>query len=228
MLVLFSTIWSPAYYLAPANVNVGSRMSSQIQVFTVVTYGSQCARSLLNTLPRSLQRKHKQFLANPILLFAFAPSSTTPPEVLSDIISTLTQLYPKHVGCISAPLPYQHLDPKMRCEPYSCSLAYAFVNGVPFHSTISGPAEARVGRWHAARKQITQDARKAIPLSTEGSQMQNLGDLSQSGSKVNWEHIWDRGTATSATCSLSSRHRNGLDSEILPNGLRNIEYVSPS
>lgn len=200
-------------------------MSSQIS--TAVTYNSQCAHSLLSILLQSFQKGHKPSSPNTTLLFAFAPSSTTPPEVLSQITSTITQLYPKHVGCISAPLPYQYFDPSIRSEPHSCSLAYAFVNGVSFRSTISGRAEAQIGRWHAARKRSAEDARRATRLNTEDSRMRILSDLSESDGKVNWEHVWNRSAATSATHSLSSGHGNGLDSETLPDGLRNVEYVFP-
>jgi hypothetical protein len=196
-------------------------MSSQISA--AVTYNARCARSLLDILLQSLQRKHKHKPSspNPILLFALAPSPATTPEALSDITSTLTQLYPEHVGCISAPLPYQYFDLSICGGPHSCSLAYALVNGVSFRSTISGRAEAQVGRWHAARQRITEDASGAIPVNIEDSQMRIITDSSRSDGKVNWEDVWDR----TANCSSSSRHGNGLDPEILPDALRNLEYV---
>lgn len=194
-------------------------MSSQISA--AVTYNARCARSLLSILLQSLQRRRKPSLPHPILLFALAPSSTTSPEALSDITSTLTQLYPEHVGCISATLPYQYFDLSMRSGPHSCSLAYALVNGVSFRSTISGRAEAQVGRWHAARQRITEDANGAMPVNIEDSQMRFITDLSRSGGKVDWEDVWYR----NANCSSSSRHGNGLDPETLPDGLRNLECV---
>ena len=196
-----------------SELDLDSRMPSQISA--AVTYNARCARSLLSLLLQSFQRRHKPSSQNPILLFALAPSSTTPPEALSDITSTLTQLYPEHVGCISAPLPYQYFDPSIRGAPHSCSLAYALVDGVSFRSTISGRAEAQVGRWHAARQTMTEDANGAI---REDSQMGTITDLSGSDGKVNWEDIWDR-------IAKSSRHGNGLDPETLPDTLRNLEYV---
>lgn len=203
------------------NVDVDSRMSSQIS--TAATYNSRCARSMVNTFLQSLQKRHKPSSPSSILLFVLAPSSTTPPEVLSDIISTLTQLYPEHVGCISAPLPYHYFDPSIRSAPHSCSFAYAFVNGVSFRSTISGRAEAQVGRWHAAR-QRTEDADGAIRANIENSQMQIISDLSESDGKINWDDVWDR-TTSSVMCSSSSRLGNGVDSDMLPDALRNLEYV---
>lgn len=199
-------------------------MSSQISA--AVTYNARCARSLLSILRQSAQGRHsKPPPPSPILLFALAPSSTTPPEVLSDITSTLTQLYPEHVGCISAPLPNQYLDPSLRGGSNPCSLAYALVSGVSFHSTISGRAEAQVGRWHAARQRRTEDTNGITRANIEDSQIRFFGDSSESDGKVNWEDIWAR-TANSVTrSSPSRRHGNGLDSETLPDALRNLEYV---
>lgn len=177
-----------------------------LRISTAVTYHAPCARSLLSAL-QSLQSRHKPSLPKPILLFALAPSSTIPPDILSHITSTLTELYPEHVGCISAPLPYQYFEPGMRSNPYSCSLAYAFVNGVSFRSTISGRAEVQVGRWHAARKRSAED-----------SQIRILSAISESGGKVDWEHIWNRSSATSG-------REYGLDSDMLPDGLRIVEYA---
>lgn len=200
------------------------RMLSQISA--AVTYNVRCARSLLNILPQSPQRSTKPSPLNPILLFALAPSSTTPPEVLSDITSTLTQLYPEHVGCISAPLPYQFIDPSVRSGPHICSLAYALVNGVSFRSTISGRAQAQVGRRHAGRQKIAEDAGEALQDDIEDSRIRVIGELSEPGSKLDWEDVWNR-TADSTTCSSSSSHRDGLDSKTLPSALRNLKYVFP-
>lgn len=197
------------------------------QISSAVTYSSRHARSLLSILPQSLQKIHKASSEpNPILLFALAPSSTTPPEALSDITSTLTKLYPKHVGCISASLPYQYLNPKIRGGPYSCSLAYAFVNGVSFRSTIPGRVEAQVGRWHAARQRGTEDANGATQVNIKNSDMRIISDLSDFDGEINWDDLWDR-TANSVTCSSSSRRGNGIDSKALPDELRNLEYVFP-
>lgn len=196
-------------------------MSSQIS--NAVTYNSRCARSLLDIFLQSLQKRHEPSLPNPILLFVFAPSSTTPPGVLSDITSTLTRLYPEHVGCISAPLPHQYFDLSIRSAPHSCSFAYAFVNGVSFRSTILGRAEVQVGRRHAAR-QRTEDANGAIRVNIENSQMRIISDLSESDAKVDWDDVWGR-TANSVTCSSSSRRGNGIESATLPDALRDLEYV---
>ncbi|KAG6377204.1 hypothetical protein JVT61DRAFT_1257 [Boletus reticuloceps] len=187
------------------------------QISAAVTYSAQCARSLLQSFQRG---HHKPLSPDSILLFALAPSSRTPPEVLSDITSTLTRLYPEHVGCISAPLPSRYCDLSIRSGPHSCSLAYALVNGVSFRSTISGRAEAQVGRWHAARHRTTEDANGAILANIEDSQTRILSHLTVRDGKVNWEDIWDR-TANSVTSSSS--HGNGLDSEALPGTLRNLD-----
>ncbi|KAF8558293.1 hypothetical protein OG21DRAFT_1229085 [Imleria badia] len=186
------------------------------QISSAVTYNARCARSLLSILLHSLQKKYtKPSLPNSTLLFTLAPSSTTPPEVLSEITSTLTQLYPEHVGCISAPLPCQYVDLSKRDGPHSCSLAYALVNGVSFRSTISGRAQTQVGRWHAARQRRTGDANGTMQVNMEDSQMR-LGDFSGSDGKVNWEDVWDR--AANSAC-----HGIDLDSEMLPEPLRNLD-----
>lgn len=189
------------------------------QILSAVTYNARCARALLDILLHSLQRQPtKPPSPDRTLLFALAPSLTTSPEVLSEITSTLTQFYPKHVGCISAPLPYQYVDSGKRNGPHLCSLAYALVDGVPFHSTISGRTQAQVGRWHAARQRRTEDANGAMQVDTEDSQMR-ISEFCRSDGKVNWENVWDHAVTS------SSSHGVGLGSKTLPEALRNLEYV---
>lgn len=194
-----------------------------LPISAAVTHNARCARSLLNVLHKSLQKEHtKTSSPDPILLFVLAPSSTSPPEVLSDITSTLTQFYPAHVGCISATLPCQYFNSSIRGShgPHSCSLAYALVNGVSFRSTILGRAQAQVGRWHAAR-QRTEYANGAMRVNVE-DQMRIISDFSDSDGKVHWEDVWDR-TANSVTSSPNHGNRQG--SESLPDALKHLEYV---
>lgn len=199
-----------------ADIDLLARMS---QILSAVTYNARCARALLDILLHSLQRQPtKPPSPDRTLLFALAPSLTTSPEVLSEITSTLTQFYPKHVGCISAPLPYQYVDSGKRNGPHLCSLAYALVDGVPFHSTISGRTQAQVGRWHAARQRRTEDANGAMQVDTEDSQMR-ISEFCRSDGKVNWENVWDHAVTS------SSSHGVGLGSKTLPEALRNLEYV---
>ncbi|KAF9221513.1 hypothetical protein BS17DRAFT_784868 [Gyrodon lividus] len=194
-----------------------------------ITYIARRPHSLLGVLTQSLQGQHSLpvLSQNRILLFALAPSSTTSPELLSDLTSTLTKLYPTHVGCISAPLPHQYLDPKIHRGPDSCSLSYAFVNGVSFRSTVPGRAEPQVGRWHANRKR--SDGYNGFERERSGTHgdvgnagARALSDASGIGAEIDWEKVWDR-SARAMSFSESFSLGSGLHLETLPDALRNLD-----
>lgn len=130
-----------------------------------------------NALLASLDRFHLQSKAKGgTLLFALS----APSDALSVITLHLKSHFPRHIGCLSSPLPAYHSH--IMC-------AVALLNGITFRSTIAGRADPQVGRWHAARHSSTQQ----LP-ETQSSVFEEFnGDVG----KVNWEDIWDR-TAMSA------------------------------
>ncbi|KAG1797877.1 uncharacterized protein HD556DRAFT_1355738 [Suillus plorans] len=130
-----------------------------------------------NALLASLDRFHLQSKAKGGT-FLFALSA--PSDALSVITSHLKSHFPRHIGCLSSPLPAYHSH--IMC-------AVALLNGITFRSTIAGRADPQVGRWHAARHSSTQQ----LPAAQSSVFEEFDGDVS----KVNWEDIWDR-TAVSA------------------------------
>ncbi|KAF9236457.1 hypothetical protein BU15DRAFT_76906 [Melanogaster broomeanus] len=199
-------------------------MSSQIS--NAITYIARRPHSLLSVFTNPLHGHLPTLSQSQILLFTLAPSSTTSPELLSSLTSTLTKLYPTHVGCISAPLPHQYMDPKIHRGPDSCSLSYAFVNGVSFRSTIPGRAEPQVGRTHASRRRSTEHdqlerQKETACADVEDAEARIFSDNSGVSGEIEWEKVWDR-SARAMSFSSSFSFRSGLDLETLPDALRNI------
>ncbi|KAG1763056.1 hypothetical protein EDD22DRAFT_889033 [Suillus occidentalis] len=125
-----------------------------------------------SALLTSLDRFHLQSKAKGgTLLFALA----APSDALSVITSHLKSHFPRHIGCLSSPLPayYSHI-----------MCAVALLDGITFRSTIAGRADPQVGRWHAARHSSTQQ----LPAAQSNIFGEFNGDLG----RVNWEDIWDR------------------------------------
>ncbi|OJA21008.1 hypothetical protein AZE42_02346 [Rhizopogon vesiculosus] len=129
-----------------------------------------------SALLASLDRFHLHSKAKgSTLLFALS----APSDTLSAVTSRLNSLFPRHVGCLSSPLPAygSHL-----------TCAVALLDGITFRSTIAGRADPQVGRWHAARRSSTQK----LPAAHSEVFDEIDGDVSQ----VNWEDIWGRSAAS--------------------------------
>lgn len=140
-------------------------MSAMIRAQTVV---ARTPSALLTSLDRfRLQSKVK----GGTLLFALS----APSDALSVIISHLKSHFPRHIGCLSSPLPAYRSH--IMC-------AVALLDGITFRSTIAGRAESQVGRWHAARRSSIQQ----LPAAQSNVLEEFNGDLG----RVNWEDIWDR------------------------------------
>ncbi|KAG0704823.1 hypothetical protein DFH29DRAFT_909971 [Suillus ampliporus] len=105
------------------------------------------------------------------LLFALS----APSDTLSAITSHLNSQFPRHIGCLSSPLPAYRSH--IMC-------AVALLDGITFRSTIAGRADPQVGRWHAARRSSQQ------PLPAAQSNI--FGEFNADLGRVNWEDIWDR------------------------------------
>ncbi|KAG1777207.1 hypothetical protein EV702DRAFT_1226200 [Suillus placidus] len=130
-----------------------------------------------SALLASLDRFHLQSKAKgSTLLFALS----APSDALSVITSHLKSHFPRHIGCLSSPLPAYRSH--IMC-------AVALLDGITFRSTITGPADPQVGRWHAARRSSTQQ----LPVAQSNVFEEFNGVLG----RVSWEDIWNR-SATSA------------------------------
>jgi len=144
-----------------------------------------------SALLASLDRFHSQSRAKgSTLLFALS----TPSDTLSMVTSHLKTLFPRHVGCLASPLPVygSHL-----------TCAVALLDGITFRSTIAGLADPQVGRWHAARRSSIQERPEA--------QSTIFDEVDGDVSRVNWEEIWDRSTASAQ--------------EMMPLGLRVVRWA---
>jgi hypothetical protein len=126
-----------------------------------------------SALLASLDRFHLHSKAKgSTLLFALS----APSDTLSAVTSHLKSLFPRHVGCLSSPLPAygSHL-----------TCAVAVLNGITFRSTIAGLADPQVGRSHTARRTSAQKLPAAQSDVFDG----DIG-------RVNWEDIWDGSSAS--------------------------------
>ncbi|KAG2130666.1 uncharacterized protein EDB93DRAFT_1179731 [Suillus bovinus] len=130
-----------------------------------------------NALLASLDRFHLQSKAKSGT-FLFALSA--PSDALSIITSRLKSHFPRHIGCLSSPLPAYRSH--IMC-------AVALLNGITFRSTIAGRADPQVGRWHATRHPSLQQ----LPA----RQSNVFEELNRDFGRVNWEDIWD-GSAMAA------------------------------
>ena len=146
-----------------------SGTSAMIRAQTIV---ARTPSALLASLDRF--HLHSKAKGSTLLFALSAPSDT-----LSVVTSHLNSLFPRHVGCLSSPLPVygSHL-----------TCAVALLDGITFRSTIAGRADPQVGRWHAARRSSTQK----LPTAHSEVFDEIDGDVSQ----VNWEDIWDRSAAS--------------------------------
>ncbi|KAF8886096.1 hypothetical protein CPB85DRAFT_1336656, partial [Mucidula mucida] len=98
------------------------------------------------------------------LLFALSPNLAS--TDLFNIVSNVTALSKKYVGCLASPTHGQDL--------ITCSLAFFDADScIPFRSTIAGTPIPQVGRWHSFRKK---------------------DELSESLENVDWEDFWSRRT----------------------------------
>ncbi|KAG6332086.1 hypothetical protein ID866_7004 [Astraeus odoratus] len=123
------------------------------------------------------------------LLFSLAPSPTTNLKQLSAFTTSLTERFPIHVGCISAPLPASgrpHLN--------TCSFSFALTEGIPFRSIIPGHPEIQVGRWHAGRNRDvsgTRDRAKDPADAELGDYEPSIFDAAlKDNGKVDWDKVW--------------------------------------
>ena len=109
------------------------------------------------------------------LLFALS----APSDTLSVVTSHLNLLFPRHVGCLSSPLPGygSHL-----------TCAVALLNGITFRSTIAGLADPQVGRVHAARRISAQN--------TPVAQSDIFDEIDGNMGRVNWEEVWYGGSTS--------------------------------
>lgn len=143
------------------------------------------------------------------LLFTLAPSSNVTQRQLSALSTSLTKHFPVHVGCIAAPVPLSGQ------RPAHCSVSLAFVDGIPFRSTIPGLPETQVGRWHAGRNRSFSESgtHPSDNGSTNLGPADMLGSAFMSDGKIDWEKVW------------SVPSSSGLKSEPdpLPEALRNLE-----
>ncbi|KAG2131817.1 hypothetical protein DEU56DRAFT_813472 [Suillus clintonianus] len=130
-----------------------------------------------SALLTSLDRFHLQSKATAgTLLFALA----APSETLSVITSHLKSRFPRHIGCLSSPLPAYRSH--IMC-------AVALLDGITFRSTIAGRADPQVGRWHAARRSSTRQ----LPAAQSNFFEEFHGDLG----RINWDDIWDKSATSS-------------------------------
>ncbi|KAG1743215.1 uncharacterized protein EDB91DRAFT_1126270 [Suillus paluster] len=118
------------------------------------------------------------------LLFALS----APSDTLSVITSHLNSHFPRHIGCLSSPLPAYRSH--IMC-------AVALLDGITFRSTIAGRAVPQVGRWHAARRSSQQ------PLPAAQSNV--FGEFSGDLGRVNWEDIWDRSAGSAQELPVELR-----------------------
>jgi len=140
-------------------------------VFAMIRAQTVVARTP-SALLASLDHFHLQSRAKGgTLLFALS----APSDALSVITSHLKSHFPRHIGCLSSPLPAYRSH--IMC-------AVALLNGIVFRSTIAGRADPQVGRWHAARHSSTHQ----LPAAQSNVFGEFNGDLS----RVNWEDIWNR------------------------------------
>lgn len=125
-----------------------------------------------SALLASLDRFHLQSKAKGgTLLFALS----APSDALSVITSHLKSHFPRHIGCLSSPLPAYR-------SHITCAIA--LLDGIAFRSTIAGRADPQVGRWHAARHTSTRQ----LPAARSNV----FGEFNGDFGRVNWEDIWDR------------------------------------
>jgi hypothetical protein len=138
-----------------------------------------------SALLASLDRFHLHSKATgSALLFALS----APSDTLSAVTSHLNYLFPRHVGCLSSPLPVygSHL-----------TCAMALLDGITFRSTIAGHADPQVGRWHAARRASIQH----LPMERSSIFDEIDGDVG----RVNWEDIWDNPASAQEMMPLELR-----------------------
>ncbi|KAG1822641.1 uncharacterized protein BJ212DRAFT_1263735 [Suillus subaureus] len=151
--------------------------------------------ALLASLDRfHLQSKRK----GDTLLFALS----APSDALSIITSHLKSHFPRHIGCLSSPLPAYR-------SYIMCAIA--LLDGIAFRSTIAGRADPQVGRWHAARHSSTQQ----LPAAQSNVFGEFNGDLG----RINWEDIWDRSAMSAQEIPVELR-------TVRPEDVSSILYFS--
>lgn len=116
-----------------------------------------------------------------IPLFTLSASTEHPAHELSALVSHLTSLSDRSMGCLSAPIPCSESQHFLR-DCITCSIAiFDTQTTVPFRSTIPGRQAVQVGRWHAFRKSDQGE-------SGAGTQPEDPEDL-------DWEDVWARKTS---------------------------------
>ncbi|KIJ62693.1 hypothetical protein HYDPIDRAFT_93917 [Hydnomerulius pinastri MD-312] len=198
-------------------------MPTSRHLSNATTFLARCPSSLINALSSTLERNSglRTITKNHTLLFTIAPSSTTSPELLSQLTSALTRISPAHVGCISAPLSHQFFGSNIHPGHNACSFSYALVNGTSFRSTIPGRAEPQVGRWHAGRRRSTdheglERESGGTGVDVEHAEARVFADGSGAGGEVDWEKVWDRSARSMSFGMWSER-------SALPDTLKNID-----
>ena len=128
-------------------------------------------------VPDILSHISRVHLAFPdhITLFCLSASSHLDTSYLEDVISSVSTLSPRAIGCLSAPIPSSNTTLQ---AGIACSIAmFHKGHATPFRSDIPGRNAPQVGRWHAFRKkdQASLGAGETIQTDAEN---------------VNWEDVW--------------------------------------
>ncbi|KZT31892.1 hypothetical protein SISSUDRAFT_1067368 [Sistotremastrum suecicum HHB10207 ss-3] len=126
----------------------------------------QRALTLISKSPEKLARHLTQSLAqhrNDTLLFTISSNVEAPQ--LGPLVSALTALSDRYIGCLSAPLSFSSNEA-------ICSMAFFDrQKSITWRSDASAPPPAQVGRWHKS-----SPASQSVPHSLDANQ--------------DWERLW--------------------------------------